>query len=370
MTRTTRRWLFPVLAVAVAAGAALQPVATAQTAGTRPATGPAGGGAGGGGRAPTAADKAAAQQHFQKAKDLFYTQNKPEEAAVENDQALALDPTLFDAQLLKSVIQNKLAGGGTGGTGGGTVAGGGGGKMRTLTPAQISVIRLLEMPADDTRIRGSIPRNVLQEFWEVVATKEPTADTSRPAYEAFISPNNFAAQAHRIRDAGNQKYIEQVTVNSDPANLIAFRNTIHTYVLQNCATADCHGGDKPGGGGATFRLLNGANNDATVYTNFYIMSMYTAKSGGRMIDRNNPDRSLFLQYSLPKNIAMHPHPGKVDVRRLANSSDQRFKAMSDWVGSLALPMPNYHIAYEIPGMGGAPATAPAATPPATPPGGR
>jgi hypothetical protein len=302
----------------------------------------------------TPANHAAAMDHFDKAKDLLYRDNNPRQAALENDEALKLDPSLVEAQTLRRIIQTRATGAEDETPAAGTAAGAT--RVKPLTPRQISVVRLLESRPED-QLRGLVPRKVLQDFWDSVVRKDPLADTSTTAYQAFLNPNNFAQQASRIRDSGNLKFIEQVTMNSDPANLVAFRSTVHTYMLQNCATAECHGGEKAG----NFRLLVGPGNDPTVYTNFYIMSMYNEKGAGKMIDRDSPDRSLFLQYSLPRNVAQLAHP-KIELRKLSSTNEPRYRTMSDWVRGLNIPRPTYGFEYELPAgatSGDAPASAPA-----------
>ena len=72
---------------------------------------------------------------------------------------------------------------------------------------------------------------------------------------------------------------------ADPAAIgpNSFRN-VQTFVLQNCATSECHAAEKPGAGG-NFRLISlsgGLNNptaEQQLYTNFYIMAMYANKDG-------------------------------------------------------------------------------------------
>ncbi len=294
----------------------------------------------------SAANRAAAAAELQKAKDL-YSQQKYLDAYAETDKALLLDPSLVEAQSLRRVLQAKLEEGGDF-SAAASANTGGGEKARVLNAQQISVIRLLETGANDNLIRGSVPRKVLEDFWENEIKKQSNAnevDLTQATHDRFISPNNFEGQARVIRDSGNLKYINQVTVTSDPAALVAFRNLVHPYVLQNCATADCHGGEKAG----NFRIVVGGNNPPTVYTNFYIMSIYVAKNGGgKMIDRDHPEKSLFLQYSLPQAAAGYPHPGTVEVRKLGSVTDRRFQSMSAWVDSLGLIRPDYGIKFEVP----------------------
>ena len=144
--------------------------------------------------------------------------------------------------------------------------------------------------------------------------------------------------------------------------MVPFKNVVHPFVLKNCATSACHGGDK----GGDFRLLvpTGGASDPLIYTNFYIMSMYKGKDGGKMINRDDPDMSLYLQYALPKEVAKFSHPGSITVRRFGSPTDKQFQQMSDWVRSLTLPRPNYGIVYNGVGATTTPATPTTSTNPA------
>jgi hypothetical protein len=365
MARIVRRWS----RLTVPAALGLSAIAAAVAFGAAPARGTARGtatapAARGAATRPvvTAANRQAANTQFQKALQL-YNDGKHADAKTENDKALLLDPTHEDALRLRIVIADRLAAAGAaGGTAaGGTVASGAAaGKPKVLTNQQISTIRLMEMRSEDRNINGSIPRQVREDFWNTVIVKDSNADLSQAAHNNFLRPDNFLDPALRIRESGNPKFIEGVVVNTDPAALAEFKTNINTYVLQNCATAACHGSEK----GGDFRILT-ARDNPSVYTNFYVMTSYNARTGGRVIDRDNPERSLFIQYSIPRQQAAFTHPGEgVAHNKLSGTQDARYQTFVNWVRTLTLPKPNYNISLEV---GGAPATPPPATPPATPP---
>jgi hypothetical protein len=297
---------------------------------------------------------------FVKAREL-YQQEKYAEAKIENDRALRLDPKFKDAQTLRGMIQEKLnEGTGTTAEPAGT---GGAEKVRLLKPTDINLIRVTEWSTDD-KVTGRIDRKVLEDFWnEVVRKKDDPGATSKAAHDAFLI--NFPAQVKRIKDSGETKYMEKVQFNGDPAPLATFRTKIHSYVMQNCATAACHGGEKAG----NFRLIHAANaaNDQVLYTNFYILSKYR-NGDGKMIDRDTPENSLLFQYAIIKTASKKPHPGKTELRYFVDQTDPRLQPMFDWVKSLAFPPPDYGITYELPGTAHAPASAPTPAPgPATRP---
>jgi hypothetical protein len=334
--------------------------ATTRTATTRTATASAPAA-----RTVTAADRKAADDEFDKATALF-KQGHYAEARAANEKALALDPAHFNALLLRQVLEDKLAGGGDSGagTGGRSSAGGAAGaapgKVSLLSAQQMTLIRAMEAnPAD--RLTGKFDAKVLEDFWNTVVVKDQQADKSKAAHDAFVSPTNFPLQLARIKAANDLKYFQGATISTDPAVIKAFTGSggVNPYVMTNCATAECHAGKN----GGNFRLVNPTNNPEAQYTNFYILSMYS-NGDGKMIDRDNPEKSLLLQYSLPYAVAAVKHP-KVDIRKLSGLNDPRLRSMTDWIKSLAFPKPNFGIVYDMPGMSApaTPATAPAKTPP-------
>jgi hypothetical protein len=312
----------------------------------------------------SAADHAAALDSFRKAR-AFYNQRDFADANAANDHALQLDPSLNEAKLLRKVLREKVGNGTpTSPTAGDAEAGGpttGPAKVKALTMEQVSMVRLQELSEADTQIRGRVPRKALDAFWNKYMKTQTGADLSQGAYNAFISSANFMGQVHAIKDSNLQEFAESVEISSDPARMVAFRTSVEPYVLQNCATSACHGGDKV----ANFHLLRpgAASPDQVIYTNFYTMAEYRTKDGGQMINRDDPDLSLFLQYGLPKTVAQFAHPGNAQFRpHFGDKTAPEYQIMAAWVKSLAFPKPNYGVVYEIPGMTATPAPTPTPAP--------
>ena len=302
-------------------------------------------------------NKAGADAQFEKAKAL-YDDGKYAEAQVENDKALAMDPGNTSALLLKRVLGTKVTATGEPAATMATSTGPAG-RMALLNTQQISLIRLMELGPDDRRITGTVDRKTLDDLWDYLTAKDPTIDKSRATHDAFVAPANFPAQVRKIRESNDSKFMEKVLLTNDPAVLLTYRNTINTFVLQNCATSECHGGAK----GGALRLVSPGTAAEQQYTNFYILTQYT-NAEGRMIDRDNPDQSLLVQYALPWANAAFKHP-KAEVKKLTGPQDNRMRVITDWVKSLAFPKPNYQITFELP-RASRPAMAPvAASAPAT-----
>ncbi|HUO08272.1 MAG TPA: hypothetical protein VM008_08240 [Phycisphaerae bacterium] len=306
-------------------------------------------------------DHDAAVEAFQKARDL-YQQQDYRAANTANDKALQLDPNLPDAQLLHKILQTKLTEAPVGPPVSGTASKPANG-FNLLNSQQISMIRLQEIHENETNIHGRVPAKTLREYWDQYVKNQVGADLSQTDYNNFTNPLNFDAQVKKIRQANIPALSQTVEITSDPKDMTPFRNSIHSWVLQNCATAACHGGEKAGG----FRLYRppGQSNDSVIYTNFYILSMYTPADGGRLLDRDQPERSNLLQYALPRVIALKAHPGNMDVHKFGDANNIEYRNISNWIKGLAYPQPNYGIVYELPGSSGPapdPATKPAMSP--------
>jgi hypothetical protein len=89
-----------------------------------------------------------------------------------------------------------------------------------------------------------------------------------------------------------------------------------------------------------------------------------------MIDRQQPDRSMLLQYALPGAIAEYDHPDVPGYKpAFRGQNDPRYRQVLDWLGkTLKAQDPNYGIDYVVPGSTSSatqPTSTPAATQPAT-----
>ena len=71
-----------------------------------------------------------------------------------------------------------------------------------------------------------------------------------------------------------------------------------------------------------------------------------------MIDRAMPQRSLLLQWGLPRDAAIHPAPEIEGWRpRFTGPDDETFLKYVDWITQLYEPLPNYGVTYQWPGFG-------------------
>ena len=224
---------------------------------------------------------------------------------------------------------------------------------RLLTADQINVIRQHELK-DTDRVRVRLERNVARQFAES---------------QGNITVQEFArlpdqAKAMMILKEGTKEMRPDVKIVSDPQALADFKSRVQPVILQGCATANCHGGANSG----TFRLYAPADNEATTYTNFYILTQYAAKGGElRAISRARPKDSLILEYGLPRENAEADHPEVVGYTSVfRNASDPKYQQILFWLGALNPVEPQYGIDYTLPGQATAQTQPAASQPPAQP----
>jgi len=162
---------------------------------------------------------------------------------------------------------------------------------------------------------------------------------------------------------------DDILVKSDPQFMIEFRSRIWPLVGQYCASTHCHGAEKPKGG---LKLFN-VKGERADYTNFVILDLLKLKGGKRLINRDDPQRSLILQYGLKPEQARYSHQPKLPTPLYASEEDAKYRRVEQWIRSLrADPThPDYRLSYKPPlGMElserGLPELPPA-TPPSTQP---
>jgi hypothetical protein len=159
-----------------------------------------------------------------------------------------------------------------------------------------------------------------------------------------------------------------IAVKTDPAFMVEFRSRVWPLINSNCSTAQCHGGTSPVGGLRLFRATGRSAN--VIYTDFLMLDSFQA-GAGRLIDRDFPERSLLLQYGLPREDVRMPHPRHIRTV-FPGKNTPTYRAVLKWIEDLkGPPHPRYDVTLRVPWMAPPPpATMPAETRPvedATPP---
>ena len=210
------------------------------------------------------------------------------------------------------------------------------GQWTLLTPEQINRVKQTEFKATDSKLRVNFKNNVRKKFYDA----SPNLDIS---YADFLKLPQ-AEQADRILRSGAPELAKDVEINNDPESILLFRRDVLPLVTQNCATSGCHGG--PNAEASKFALVAPATDNASVYTNFYVLKMKSmpVETNGElgkpnraaMIDRNRADDSLLIQYGLPETNATFKHPQVASFVPLFRNgpSDPRITPVRSFIAAL------------------------------------
>ena len=226
-----------------------------------------------------------------------------------------------------------------------------------LTEQQINLIRVYEIDLKDPP-RLLIDRDTITKLLDQYAGVGDVPVT-REGRDAFYRkrPEDILAI---MFDLQARDLYGEVRVMGNPDSMRAFRDNIHrTWLVNSCATNQCHGGEEAG----RLRLYNrSTGSDAAVYTNFLILDRFRTADGLPLIDYLSPARSPLLHMGLNRDDALFKdpevdRPGTARWRPVFRSADsERFKEALEWIGDMYKPRPNYPIDYQPPGASEPPAT--------------
>ena len=113
-------------------------------------------------------------------------------------------------------------------------------------------------------------------------------------------------------------------------------------LMNNCSTSRCHGGSNSG----RLRLLQtGAATDRVRYTNLLILDRFRTKEGVPLLDWEQPEQSLLVQYGLPRSETTTPHPAVKGWKPLFTGRQRSMKdGAALWMNSMMQsPRPEYPI---------------------------
>lgn len=247
-----------------------------------------------------------------------------------------------------------------------------GGGMRMPKPVldadQINFIKQGEIRDSDSGLTFKFENDIEKRYAAITGRTFNAVHQLKP-YERFRM-----MQADRQVGLG---LIKDIRIARDPGAMNEYRTQVQRIVLTGCATANCHSGNAlvPAG---TFWLHSPAENEATTYTNFFILATRQfpvimsngTKTSRTLINRDIPDLSLLLQYGLSADVSRFPHPVVPGFKAPFKSTDDpRFKVVQNWIESTLTPLTPDYSFIKVQGMSPpppttAPATAPAATAPA------
>lgn len=211
-----------------------------------------------------------------------------------------------------------------------------------LTLDEVNLIRVYEINFDNPP-RLSVPTSTVRKLFDSYGTNEliPATQSERNAM-VRSDPANLVRLMFELRA---RELYPEIQVNSEPHSLNEFRLRVHnTWLLNNCATSACHGGPDAG----NLQLHRKRHGDERVrYTNFMILDQLEVDDEWPLINYEDPEMSLMIQYGLPRNAARLPHPDVRGWKPVFNRPDDRmFKGAVQWIKSMMQPRPPYPIEFD------------------------
>ncbi len=209
----------------------------------------------------------------------------------------------------------------------------------TLTQEDINRIKVYEVELD-RKPKVIIPNDVLQTVFNEFADRPGVPQDGREQLRFRNKPGY--EQLELLFDLRARHLYGRVIQPEDPPVLQQFRADIHQrYVLSYCGTVNCHGA--PQGQGHLTLIRAQPTADATAYTNFYRLQQTTVGDWG-LIERQDPSRSLLLQYGLETTHAATPHPQVKGWRpHFRDKNDAYYQLIMGWIQQLWTPTPDYGV---------------------------
>jgi len=219
-------------------------------------------------------------------------------------------------------------------------------KDRFIGKEDVKILRMSELLGPPNRAsygRDGVPDR--REFVQVRFAKGVLADflDLMENETEFVGPANRqrflnltrTEQLQRILKYTGTTLVDGFEIESDPLVFQEFKKVL-PIIQRGCGTRQCHGGPtpaKPFGLGDSYLQPR-----LNMYTNFVILDR-VAVGGDDLLNRDNPQASLILQYGLPTRLAdrVHPEPIKPVFRR--GLTDANYRAVLAWIQMLRVPRP-------------------------------
>jgi len=222
--------------------------------------------------------------------------------------------------------------------------------QQLVTKEDVNIIRVYELDFENLT-RVSITPDTVRNLIEKYGTSDliPANQTGRNAI--FRAAADDPMQVVRLMfELRARDLYPQIQVNSEPHALNLFRQRVHdTWLMNNCATRACHGGPYAG---SFFLHRRNYKDDRVRYTNLLILERLKLDEQWPLINYDDPERSLIIQYALPRDQSRKPHPKVTNWKPAFSPTSPRMKDDAiEWMKSMMVPRPAYPVEYEPPVLG-------------------
>ncbi|MBK9129006.1 MAG: hypothetical protein IPM13_14565 [Phycisphaerales bacterium] len=239
-----------------------------------------------------------------------------------------------------------------------------------LSKADIQRLRLHELvldgQAEPVKVsfqRGARGKDLAAEVLEELRKRGPVTPETEQALARGQPHEKLQAI---VRETGT-RHMERFEIQSDPQVFTLYRRQVLPLITASCARSGCHAGPAA----RAFRLPQASKTgEAYAYATFALFDQMVTPAG-RLIDRDEPARSLLLTYMLPLDSANPPHPpagrGPTFKPVIRGTLDPTYRQVIEWIDFLVKPRPSYGLDFQSPYPGHASPPAASATAPATEP---
>lgn len=216
-----------------------------------------------------------------------------------------------------------------------------------ISDDDIELIKVYEVDLDSDPVpRVVIPKTELRDFLKEYQEDDriPRGKREQDKWLRLDGHKQLALLFQlRARD-----YYKHVRVRSQIESLREFSNVHRRYILEYFQP-NFGSGKVPGL--FLFPRTRGLDADRLEMTNFYILTQASV-DGKLVIDRNEPEDSLLVQWGLPRASAKFPVPEELEgwQPKFKDTDDERYKELVKWIKSLipANQGSNYGINYRMP----------------------
>jgi hypothetical protein len=217
---------------------------------------------------------------------------------------------------------------------------------RILTEDEVNLIRVYEIDFNNPPriiIDPADARTFFDDFGS-----SPRIPPDAPSRNALVvgDPMKIVRLAFELKA---RDFYPKIRVVGDPETMSLFRRNVHDlWLIPNCATSRCHGGPDAG----KFFLTNENHAEARVrYTNLLNLLMGNSKDIP-LVDFTDPNRSILIQYALPREEAATPHPPVTGWRPVFGRklNQEKLANTLSWIRSMYQPRPVYPIEYQPPDL--------------------
>ncbi|MDP6541195.1 MAG: hypothetical protein QF444_03045 [Phycisphaerales bacterium] len=213
---------------------------------------------------------------------------------------------------------------------------------KLLSDEEVNLIRVYEIDLNDPP-RIIISHDTRQRLVDLYSADPRVPLNARKAISKMSDYEVFTL----MRELKAKELYCEVQVIEEPTSLANFREFVHDkWLINRCGNLACHGGND----GGVFRLRSEPQFKASSrYANFLMLDRLVVDPQWPLINYEDPSRSLLIQYALPPNEAVKPHPALQRwTPAMSRERGKHYEQVIKWIKSMRqLPRPIYPVEFPL-----------------------